>query len=153
MAVGGDQRFLDREADHLLARAHHARGAAPLVEQHAGALDVARLHRELDAGEVVAELAEAEREVEHRDVEGEREHAARGARAAHTGATASATGGSTATIQATRPWRRSPPLNARSSDAAQAASAPETLLRSPSGRHCSISSAAMIARTLMRAFY
>src|SRR5687768_5697182 len=65
--------------------------------------------------------------------------------------TASATGGSTATIHATRPWRRSPPLNARSSDAAQAASAPETLLRSPSGRHCSISSAAMIAPTLIPA--
>jgi hypothetical protein len=43
------------------------------VEQHAGALDVARLDRELQLGEVVAELAEAQGEVEHRDLEGSRE--------------------------------------------------------------------------------
>ena len=73
MAVRGEQRLLDRQADHFLARSHDAGGAAPLVEQHARTLDVAGLHRELDVGEVVAELPEAEREIEHGDVEDQRE--------------------------------------------------------------------------------
>src|SRR5437667_923908 len=58
-----------------------------------------------------------------------------------------AAAGITATSHATMPWRRSPPLNDCSSQPAQAPSASFTLLRSPSGRHCSISSAAMIAMT------
>jgi hypothetical protein len=63
------------------------------------------------------------------------------------------TGGRTATSHATMPWRRSPPLNERSSEAAHAESVADTLRRSPSGRHCSISRAAMMARMLMPAFY
>src|SRR5258708_3167945 len=48
----------------LLARAHHARSATPFVEQEPRALDLARLDRQLDGGEVMAELAEAEGDVE-----------------------------------------------------------------------------------------
>src|SRR2546427_13261025 len=64
-----------------------------------------------------------------------------------------ATGGSPAPSQATVPCLRSPPLNACSSHAAHADSTLPTLLRLSSGRHCSSSSAAMIARTLMGSFY
>src|SRR5690349_1359894 len=61
---------------------------------------------------------------------------------------ASTTGGSTATHQATRPWRRSPPLKDCSSHEAHAASVPCSAFRSPSGRHCSMTRAAMMAKTL-----
>src|SRR5207249_9575516 len=47
--------------------------SAPFVEQEPRALDVARLDRQLDGGDVMAELAEAERDVERGDVESERE--------------------------------------------------------------------------------
>ena len=52
VSVGGDERFLDREAHYLLPRSHDARGAAPFLEERAGAVDVARLDRQLDVGEV-----------------------------------------------------------------------------------------------------
>src|SRR5512138_237278 len=60
----------------------------------------------------------------------------------------SATGRSTATSQAITPWRRSPPLKDCSSQAPHAASVPCTAARSPSGRHCSMTRAAMMATTL-----
>src|ERR1051325_8350700 len=56
-------------------RTHAPGGASPLLEKRARALDVAGLDRELDVGEVVAELAKAEREIEHGDVERQREQA------------------------------------------------------------------------------
>ena len=79
MAVRGKEGFLDRQTDHLLAAAHDARGTAPVLKERARALDVAAFHRELDVGEVVAELPEAEREIEHRDVEEQREERMHGA--------------------------------------------------------------------------
>jgi len=49
MPVRGEQRRLDREPDHLLARAHHAGGAVPLLEAAARAVDVARVQSRLRA--------------------------------------------------------------------------------------------------------
>jgi hypothetical protein len=54
---------------------------APFAEQPARLDLVAVVERLADVGEVMAELAKAERQVEHRDVEGEAEQAARPARA------------------------------------------------------------------------
>ena len=64
--------MLDHVAQQLGARQLARVEMAPLGEQ-APRLDlVAALERVADVGEVVAELAKAERQVQHRDVEGQR---------------------------------------------------------------------------------
>ena len=65
--------MLDHVAQELGARQVARVEVAPLGEQPPRLGLVAALERGADVGEVVAELAKAEREVEDRDVESERE--------------------------------------------------------------------------------
>ena len=73
MAVRGQQRVLDHVAQQLGARQLARIEVAPLGEQAARLDLVAALERLADVGEVVAELAKAERQVQHRDVERQRQ--------------------------------------------------------------------------------
>ena len=76
MTVRGQQRMFDHVAQELGARQLAGIQVAPLREQAARLVLVAALEGIADVGEVVAELAEAQRQVEHRHVEGERQQQA-----------------------------------------------------------------------------
>ena len=71
VAMRGEQRVLDQVAEELRRRQLARIEMPPLGEQSARLDLVAALERGADVGEVVAELAKAERQVEHRDVERE----------------------------------------------------------------------------------
>ena len=68
----GQQRVLDHVAQQFGARQLGRVEVAPLGEQLARLELVAALERGADVGEVVAELAKAQREVQHDDVEEQR---------------------------------------------------------------------------------
>ena len=72
VAVRGEQRMLDHVAQEFGRRQLARVEVAPLGEQATRLELVAAVEGGADVGEVVAELAKAEREVEHGDVEGER---------------------------------------------------------------------------------
>ena len=76
MAVRGQQRVFDDVAQHLGARQFAGIEVAPLGQQPARLVLVTAVQRLADVGEVVAELAEAQRQVEQRDVEGQRQQQA-----------------------------------------------------------------------------
>ena len=72
----GEQRMLDDVAQQLGARQLARDEMPPFGEQQPGTILVAALERVADVGEVMAELAKAERQVQHRDVEEQREQRA-----------------------------------------------------------------------------
>jgi hypothetical protein len=69
----GDQRFLHRQAGDLGGVEPVGRAAAPLAQQGPRALRLSHAQRQVDVGVVVAELAEAQRQVEDRHVPGKAE--------------------------------------------------------------------------------
>jgi len=76
MAVCGQQRVLDDVAQQLGARQLAGVQVAPLGQQPTGLVFVTALQRLADVGEVVAELTEAQRQVDHADVEHQRQQQA-----------------------------------------------------------------------------
>ena len=73
MAMRGQQRMLDHVTDQLHARQLAGVQVAPLRQVLTGGFVVATVQRVADVREVVAELAEAEREVEHQHVHAQRQ--------------------------------------------------------------------------------
>ena len=68
MAVRGQQRMLDDMAQQLGARQLAGIEMAPLLQHRARALFLALLERVADVGEVMAELAKTQRQVEHHQI-------------------------------------------------------------------------------------
>ena len=73
--MGRKQRMLDEVAQKFGGRQLACVEVSPLCEQAPGLDFVVSLERVSDVGEVVRELAEPEREIEHRHVEGQAEQA------------------------------------------------------------------------------
>src|SRR5206468_9637699 len=73
VTMRGEQRMLDQVAQEFRGRQLTRIEVAPFGEQAPGLELVAPLERGTDAGEVVAELAKTERQVEDGDVEGQAE--------------------------------------------------------------------------------
>ena len=68
MAMRSDQSFLDRDFRYFSSVVFGRRFVAPLAQQLAGLFDVAGAQGFRDLGECMAELAEAQRQVQHRDI-------------------------------------------------------------------------------------
>ena len=68
MAMRSDQSFLDGDFRYFSSVVFGRRFVAPLAQQLAGLVDVAGAQGFRDLGECMAELAEAQRQVQHRDI-------------------------------------------------------------------------------------
>ena len=68
MAVSGDHAVLDHMANDFAAREFAHFHLLPFGQSHAGALGVTLFQRVANAGEVIAELPETEREIQHRHI-------------------------------------------------------------------------------------